>query len=111
MQLSSVQDHAIAARMALVRCHTFDRLFTGVRFDEFDGDLLYVSPRTRRLRPTWRNVLRFIFRSLRRTFRSGKSGGTVGCHMRPLFDHDRPFIVKVPIAERPIRPERFNALQ
>jgi hypothetical protein len=37
------QDLAIAARMALiVGGATFDRLFTGVRFDEVDGDILYV---------------------------------------------------------------------
>jgi len=43
MKLSRVQDQAIAARMALiVGATTFDRLFAGVRFDEVDGDLLYV---------------------------------------------------------------------
>ena len=43
MQLTSVQDQAITARMALiVGGATFDRLFTGVRFDEVDGDILYV---------------------------------------------------------------------
>jgi hypothetical protein len=43
MHLSLVQDQAIAARMALiVGAATFDRLFAGVRFDEVDGDLLYV---------------------------------------------------------------------
>jgi hypothetical protein len=43
MQLSSVENQAITARMALiVGGITFDRLFTGVRFDELDGDLLYV---------------------------------------------------------------------
>jgi hypothetical protein len=43
MQLTPLQDHAIAARMALiVGGATFDRLFVGVRFDEVDGDLLYV---------------------------------------------------------------------
>jgi hypothetical protein len=41
--LTSVQDQAIAARMALiVGGDTFDRLFVGVRFDEVDGDVLYV---------------------------------------------------------------------
>ena len=43
MRLTSVQDQAIAARMALiVGGITFDRLFAGARFDEVDGDLLYV---------------------------------------------------------------------
>jgi hypothetical protein len=43
MQVTSVQDQAIAARMALiVGGTTFDRLFAGVRFDEVDGDILYV---------------------------------------------------------------------
>jgi hypothetical protein len=43
MRLSPVQDQAIAARMALiVGGATFDRLFAGVRFDEVDGDFLYV---------------------------------------------------------------------
>jgi hypothetical protein len=44
MQLTSVQDQAIMARMALiVGGATFDRLFIGVRFDELDGDILYVD--------------------------------------------------------------------
>jgi hypothetical protein len=43
MLLTPIQDQAIAARMALiVGSATFDRLFAGVRFDELDGDLLYV---------------------------------------------------------------------
>jgi hypothetical protein len=43
MQLTSIEDQAITARMALiVGGMTFDRLFSGVRFDELDGDLLYV---------------------------------------------------------------------
>src|SRR6476661_3227360 len=43
MQLTLLQDQAIAARMALiVGGATFDRLFAGVRFDEVDGDILYV---------------------------------------------------------------------
>ena len=43
MRLSPVQDQTIAARMALiVGGATFDRLFVGVRFDEVDGDILYV---------------------------------------------------------------------
>jgi hypothetical protein len=46
MQLTPVQDQAIAARMALiVGSATFDRLFAGVRFDEVDGDILYVYAR------------------------------------------------------------------
>ncbi|MCP3462622.1 hypothetical protein [Bradyrhizobium sp. CCGUVB23] len=43
MQLSDVHDHAIQARMALiVGARIFDRLFAGVRFDEVDGDILFV---------------------------------------------------------------------
>ncbi|HEY0801852.1 MAG TPA: hypothetical protein VGD54_13485 [Steroidobacteraceae bacterium] len=43
MQLTLVQNQAISARMALiVGGATFDRLFAGVRFDEVDGDILYV---------------------------------------------------------------------
>ena len=43
MILTSVQDQAITARMALiVGGTTFDRLFSGVRFDEVDGDVLFV---------------------------------------------------------------------
>ena len=43
VQLSAVEDQAVAARMALiVGAATFDRLFAGVRFDEVDGDVLYV---------------------------------------------------------------------
>jgi hypothetical protein len=43
MQLTPVQDQAITARMALiVGAMTFDRLFAGVRFDELDGDILFV---------------------------------------------------------------------
>jgi hypothetical protein len=46
MHLNSIQDQAIAARMALiVGGATFDRLFAGVRFDEVDGDILYVYAR------------------------------------------------------------------
>jgi len=46
MNLTPLQDQAIAARMALiVGGTTFDRLFAGVRFDEVDGDLLYVYAR------------------------------------------------------------------
>ena len=43
MQLTEVQDQAVQARMALiVGARTFDRLFAGVRFDEADGDILFV---------------------------------------------------------------------
>jgi hypothetical protein len=43
MHLTEVQDEAIQARMALiVGAKTFDRFFAGVRFDEVDGDLLFV---------------------------------------------------------------------
>jgi len=43
MQLTEVQDQAIQARMALiVGARTFDRMFAGVRFDEVDGDILFV---------------------------------------------------------------------
>ena len=46
MNVTAVQDQAIAARMALiVGSATFDRLFAGVRFGEVDGDLLYVYTR------------------------------------------------------------------
>jgi hypothetical protein len=43
MHLSLVQEHAIAARMALiVGAKEFDRLFLGVQFTEVDGDILFV---------------------------------------------------------------------
>jgi hypothetical protein len=43
MQLTTVQDLAIQARMALVvGAKTFDRLFAGIHFNEADGPLLYV---------------------------------------------------------------------
>jgi hypothetical protein len=43
MQLTQVQDQAIAARVALIVGATkFDRLFAGIRFDEVDGDILFV---------------------------------------------------------------------
>jgi hypothetical protein len=43
MLITPVQDQAIAARMALiVGADSFDRLFRGVQFDEFDGTVLYV---------------------------------------------------------------------
>ena len=46
MHLTFVEDQAIAARMALiVGTITFDRLFAGARFDEVDGDILFVYAR------------------------------------------------------------------
>jgi hypothetical protein len=43
MQLSPVQHQAITAGMALiVGGATFDRSFAGVRFNEVEGDILYV---------------------------------------------------------------------
>ncbi len=46
MKLAKIQDQAIQARMALiVGADTFDRLFSGIRFDERDGFLLYVFAR------------------------------------------------------------------
>ncbi|WP_246667960.1 MULTISPECIES: hypothetical protein [Bradyrhizobium] len=43
MDLTDIQDYAIQARMALiVGAETFDRVFTGIRFAEVDGPLLYV---------------------------------------------------------------------
>jgi hypothetical protein len=43
MILTPIQDHAISARIALiVGGTTFDRLFSGIRFDEVDGDILFV---------------------------------------------------------------------
>jgi hypothetical protein len=46
MHLTPVEDQAITAHMALiVGGATFDRLFAGIRFDELDGDLLYVYAR------------------------------------------------------------------
>ena len=46
MKLDKIQDQAIQARMALiVGADTFDRLFSGIRFDEHDGCLLYVFAR------------------------------------------------------------------
>jgi hypothetical protein len=43
MRLSTIEDQAIAARMAIIMGGaTFDRLFAGVRFDEVDGDILFV---------------------------------------------------------------------
>ncbi|WP_407122381.1 hypothetical protein [Bradyrhizobium sp. STM 3561] len=46
MMVTDVHDQAIAARMALiVGADRFDRLFRAVRFDEVDGDILYVYAR------------------------------------------------------------------
>jgi hypothetical protein len=43
MKITLVEDQAIAARMALiVGADTFDRLFRGIKFDEVDGDVLFV---------------------------------------------------------------------
>ncbi|SCB51910.1 hypothetical protein GA0061099_102322 [Bradyrhizobium yuanmingense] len=43
MIVTDVQDQAIAARMALiVGADRFDQVFRAVRFDEVDGDILYV---------------------------------------------------------------------
>lgn len=43
MKLTTIEDLAIQARMALiVGAKTFDHLFAGIRFDEIDGPLLYV---------------------------------------------------------------------
>ena len=43
MKLTSVQDKAVDARLALViGAATFDRVFASVRFDEVDGDVLFV---------------------------------------------------------------------
>ena len=46
--ISEVQSLAIAARMAaVVGSETFDRLFTGVEFNEVDGDILFVYARSK----------------------------------------------------------------
>ena len=46
MKLDSLQDHAIQARMALiVGSKTFDQLFSGIRFGEVEGDVLFVYAR------------------------------------------------------------------
>ncbi|WP_027548173.1 hypothetical protein [Bradyrhizobium sp. WSM2254] len=43
MQLSEIHDYAIQARMAqIIGARRFDRLFAGARFDEVDGDILFV---------------------------------------------------------------------
>jgi hypothetical protein len=49
MNLTEIQDQAIQARMALVvGAKVYDRLFAGVRFDELDGDILFVYAKTER---------------------------------------------------------------
>jgi hypothetical protein len=46
MKLSLVEDQAIQARIAqVVGAETFDRLFSGIRFDEIDGNLLFAFAR------------------------------------------------------------------
>jgi hypothetical protein len=46
MIVTEVRDQTIAARMALiVGANRFDQLFRAVRFDEVDGDILYVYAR------------------------------------------------------------------
>jgi hypothetical protein len=43
MKVTEVENSAISARMALiVGASLFDKLFKAVRFDEVDGDILYV---------------------------------------------------------------------
>jgi hypothetical protein len=43
MHLTPTQDQAVAVRMALIAgADSFDRLFRGIQFDEFDGTVLYV---------------------------------------------------------------------
>jgi hypothetical protein len=59
MHLTPVQDQAIAARMALiVGGIKFDRLFACVRFDEVDGDILFVYARDEEIAAGWRTVFR-----------------------------------------------------
>jgi hypothetical protein len=46
MELTQVQDYAIQARLAAVLgANEFDRIFSGIRFAEVDGPLLYVYAR------------------------------------------------------------------
>ena len=46
MKITEIQNLAIQARMAgIVGAEIYDRLFAGIRFDELDGDLLYVAAR------------------------------------------------------------------
>ncbi len=49
MELTFVQDNAIQARLAAtIGASVFDRLFSGIRFAETDGALLYVYCRDER---------------------------------------------------------------
>jgi hypothetical protein len=46
MQLTQIQDFAIQARVAaMIGATVFDRVFSGIRFAEIDGPLLYVYAR------------------------------------------------------------------
>jgi hypothetical protein len=46
MELSQIQDFAIHARVAsVIGATVFDRVFSGIRFAEIDGPLLYVYAR------------------------------------------------------------------
>lgn len=46
MEVTSIQNYAIQARVAAVLCATvFDRVFAGIGFAETDGPLLYVCVR------------------------------------------------------------------
>jgi hypothetical protein len=50
MKLNDIQDYAIQAMMAIVvGAEEYDRLFTGIRFDEVDGSLLYAFARSREI--------------------------------------------------------------
>jgi len=50
MKLNDTQDYAIQAMMAIVvGAEEYDRLFTGIRFDEVDGGLLYAFARNREI--------------------------------------------------------------
>jgi len=49
MNLTEVQNQAIQARMAfIVGAKTYYRVFAGVRFDEVDGDILFVYAKSER---------------------------------------------------------------
>jgi hypothetical protein len=45
-----------------VRAATFDWLFAGVRFDEVDGDILYVSAKDEETAAELRTISPFTFR-------------------------------------------------
>jgi hypothetical protein len=47
---------------------TFDRLFAGVRFDEVDGDILYVYAKDEETAAEMGTISPFTSPSLRRTF-------------------------------------------